>query len=245
MSGPRVARATPLRVTMWTMLLIPVVSQNLLFTLFAALIVLVLGGNLLYQQSVDRRRTRDYTEHCLARGLHFEHDRPGEEARHTATCRLFDAGHSRKWGYTITGERGDIRYTIFEYRWTTGAGKSAQVHTIGAVLWPTTRDLPQFMLTPEGFVAKIAAWFGGQDIDFDDSPQFSDLYRLQGSNEAAVRALFAADLRHALERDSKQHVAGAGKELIWWRDGGLPPTEALDQFLMEGERIRQLFDRPA
>ncbi len=220
-------------------------SSDLIPGLFViGLVVVVTGGTFVYQRIVDRRRTRDYTEHCLARGLRFEHDRPGEEARHTRTSRLFDEGHARKWGYTITGERGDVPYTMFEYRWTTGSGKSSQQHTIGAVLWPTQRDLPDFMLTPEGFGDKIAAWFGGQDIDFADTPQFSDFYRLRGSNERAVRALFTPDLRHALERDHDDHVAGAGKELLWWRNSRLPPSEALDQFLMQADRIRQLFDRP-
>ena len=223
---------------------LPVSSDWIVGVMFSASLA-VIAGAFIYQRIVDRRRTQDYTEHCLARGLRFEHDRPGEEARHTRTCRLFDEGHSRKWCYTITGKRGDLPYTMFEYRWTTGSGKSSQQHTIGAVLWPTERDLPDFMLTPEGFMAKIAAWFGGQDIDFADSPRFSDFYRLRGSNEAAVRALFTADLRHTLERDPDDHIAGGGKELLWWRNGRLPPSEALDQFLTEADRIRLLFDRPA
>jgi len=211
--------------------------------IFIGVAVMLVGGQFLYARAVDRRRTREYSEHCMARGLRFEHDRPGEEARHTATCAVFEQGHARKWSYTITGERDDVQYTMFEYCWTTGSGRSAHRHVIGAVLWPTTRDLPQFMLTPEGFAAKVAAWFGGQDIDFVDTPQFSDAYRLQGSNEAAIRALFTPELRHSVEREVELHVAGAGKELLWWREGGLPPTEALDQFLIEADRIRQLFDR--
>lgn len=208
-------------------------------------LVAVTAGQLVYARILDRRRTRDYTEHCSARGLRFEHDRPGEEAKHQGTCRLFDEGHSRRWGYTITGERDGVQYTMFEYRWTTGSGRSSHVHVIGAVLWPTERDLPAFMLTPEGFMDKVAAWFGGQDIDFTDSPQFSDVYRLRGANEAAVRDLFTPELRHTLERDPDDHIAGARNELLWWRNGRLPPSEALDQFLMESDRIRQLLDRPA
>lgn len=209
-------------------------------------VVLALTAVLLaYGRIVDRRRTRAYREHCLARGLRFEHDRPGEEARHAANCPLFAEGHARKWGYTIAGERDGLPYTMFEYTWTTGSGKSAQTHAIGAVLRPSERELPQFMLTPEGFGAKLAAFFGGQDIDFTESPEFSDRYRLRGANEAAVRELFTAELRHTFAVDTGQHVAGRGHELFWWREGRLPPPEALDQFLMEADRIRRLFDRPA
>jgi len=200
------------------------------------------ASSFIYQRIVDRRRTRDYTEHCLARGLRFEHDRPGEEARHARTCHLFGEGYDREWCYTITGERSDVPYMMFEYRWTTGYFRNSYQHTIGGVLWTVRRDLPDFILTP---AAKPTWWFGGQDIDFADSPQFSDAYRLRAPNEAAVRALFPADVRRAFERDREQHVAGAGKELLLWRNDRLPPSEGLDQFLMEADRIRQLFDRPA
>jgi hypothetical protein len=193
---------------------------------------------------VDRRRTRAYAEFCLPRGYRFEHDRPGHEARYAASCPVFTEGHGRRWGYTITGHRGDAPFTAFEYRWTTGSGKSSNTHTIAAVQWAVERDLPAFMLTPEDLRAKLAALFGGQDIDFDDSPEFSQRYRLQGTDEGAVRALFTPHLRQSLMQFPRQRVAGGLRELFWWRTGKLPASDAFDEFLMEADRARRLFDRP-
>ena len=104
-------------------------------------------------------------------------------------------------------------------------------------------SLPQFLLTPEGFWARVAAYFGGQDIDFADSPEFSSAYRLRGSDEPAVRALFTPARRQVFELIRGQHAAGAGRELMWWRDGVLPPPPEFDAFLMDGERIRVAFAR--
>jgi hypothetical protein len=111
------------------------------------------------------------------------------------------------------------------------------------LLWSIGRTLPQFLLTPEGLLARIAAYFGGQDIDFADSPEFSRAYRLRGSDEAAVRSLFTPARRQVFELNRGQHAAGAGGELMWWRDGALPPPDAFDAFLMEGERVRGAFAR--
>ena len=69
-------------------------------------------------------------------------------------------------------------------------------------------SLPQFLLTPEGFWARVAAYFGGQDIDFADSPEFSSAYRLRGSDEPAVRALFTPARRQVFELIRGQHAAG-------------------------------------
>ncbi len=198
-----------------------------------------------YQRAADRRRREAYERFCLERGLAFRREQPGEERRHAGTCPLLAQGHARHWRYTISGTRNDVPFSAFEYQWTTGGGKSAHTHRIAGVLWTLEREaeLPQFMLTPEGLRARIAAFFGGQDLDFDDSPEFSRAYRLQGQDEGAVRGLFTPDLRHVFAAQPGQHVAGAGRELMWWQDGRLPGPEALDQFLMEAERIRRLFDR--
>ena len=198
-----------------------------------------------YGRVVDRRRTRAYAEFCFPRGYRFEHDRPGHEADFAASCPLFAEGHRRRWGYTITGHRGDAAFTAFEYRWTTGSGNSSHTHTIAAVQWPIERQLPTFILTPEDLRAKLAVLFGGQDVDFDDSPEFSRRYRLQCTDEDAVRTLFTPNLREALMPHPPQHVSGGWRELFWWRTGKLAAPAAFDEFLMEADRVRRMFERSA
>ena len=44
--------------------------------------------------------------------------------------------------------------------------------------------------------------------------------------------------------DPVLHVAGAGRELMWWRDGKLPSPKAFDDFLAEGYRVRLRYEPP-
>src|SRR5881398_4095681 len=212
------------------------------FVVFGGVAV-VAGGVALVNWLLTRRRRRTYEAFCLERGYRFDRERPGEETHHAATCRLFTEGHGRRWTFTIVGTSGGTPFTAFEYRWTTGSGKSSQAHRIGGLLWTMERSLPQFLLTPERLWARLAAYFGGQDIDFAESPEFSRAYRLRGNDEAAVRGLFTPARRQVFELLGSQHAAGAGQELMWWRDGALPPPDQFDVFLMEGQRIQRAFAR--
>ena len=218
-------------------------SDPLIPLIFLGVALTVVAGIALANRIVTQRRRNAYEAFCLERGYRFEPERPGEEARHVATCRVFSEGHRRTWAFTISGTSGGTPFTAFEYRWTTGSGKSSQTHRIGGLLWTVERALPQFLLTPEGLWARLAAYFGGQDIDFAESPEFSSAYRLRGNDEAAVRALFTAARRQVFELSRGQHAAGAGQELMWWRDGVLPPPDQFDVFLMEGQRIQRAFAR--
>jgi len=216
----------------------PATFNWLLLGGFATIVVAGFGINRIY----ERRRREAFERYALERGLRFEAERPGEEQRHTGTCPVFSEGHSRKWRYTFSGTRNGAPFTAFEYRWTTGSGKNATTHYVGAMLWTLEgRKLPQFMLTPEGLFDRIATYFGGQDLDFEDAPEFSKAYRLRGTDEPAVRGLFRSPLRYALSAEPGQHIAGAGNELMWWRVQRLPAGEALDQFMADGERIRRHF----
>ena len=218
-------------------------SDPLIPLIFLSVALTVVAGIALANRIVTNRRRTAYEAFCLERGYRFEPERPGEEARHVATCRVFSEGHRRTWAFTISGTSGGTPFTAFEYRWTTGSGKNSQTHRIGGLLWTVERALPQFLLTPEGLWARLAAYFGGQDIDFAESPEFSSAYRLRGSDEAAVRAVFTPARRQVFEMFRGQHAAGAGQELMWWRDGALPPPDQFDEFLMEGQRIQLAFAR--
>src|SRR3989442_1925327 len=161
----------------------------------AALIVFggvaaVAGGVGLVTWLVTRRRRQAYEAFCRDRGYRFDAQRSGEEARHAATCRLFTEGHGRRWTFTIVGTSGGTPFTAFEYRWTTGSGKSSRSHCIGGLLWTVERSLPLFFLAPQGWWDKGAAYFGVHEIDFDDSPDFSHSYRLQGGDESPGPRLF-------------------------------------------------------
>lgn len=104
---------------------------------------------------------------------------------------------------------------------------------------------PSFALAPETAVSQFKEFFGAQDIDFADDPVFSRFYVLNGTDEAAVRRLFTPSVRHALALERWHRVAGAGTDLFWWQECGLPPPEAVDAFLSEGDAVRRIFAGPS
>jgi len=197
----------------------------------------------------ERRRRAALEEYCLIRGYRFERERPGAEAPLGGTFAVFTHGHRRRWGATITGQVGGRPFTAFEYTYVTGGGKSSNRHRFTAMLWESAQaSLPRFSLVPEGIFSRLAQRFGTQDFDFDEDPEFSRAYQLQGDDERAVRALFSPARRAMLmveapdgRRAPQHHLAGGGTRLLWWRDGRLPKSEVLDQLIADGDRLRRLF----
>jgi hypothetical protein len=201
-----------------------------------------LAGGFLLARAAERKRGEALEGFCLMRGFRFEPERPGAEAALGDLCEQLRSGHSRRWGHTLTGVVSGRPITVFEYRWVTGGGKSSHRHNIHAILWETPgARLPAFRLGPENLLTRLAAVFGGQDIDFDDSPEFSSAYRLRGEDEGAIRAFLTSDVRQFLTLTPGQQIAAAGTRFLWWRHGRLPKPDQLEQFLMEGDALARRF----
>jgi hypothetical protein len=195
----------------------------------------------------QRRRREAFEQYCLVRGYRFERERPGAEAALAETFGIFREGHSRRWRDTISGQVGGRPFTAFEYSYVTGGGKHSSHHRFAMLVWEKAEaNLPRFSLAPEGFFSRLAQRFGRKDFDFVEDPEFSRSYQLQGDDETAVRTLFTAARRAFFMapapdggKTPRHHVAGAGPRLLWWRSGGLPQPDELDQFLADGDRLRR------
>jgi hypothetical protein len=197
----------------------------------------------------DRRRRAALAEYCLVRGYRLELERRGAQEALAEAFAIFRQGHSRRWRWTISGSIGNRPFTAFEYSYVTGGGNSNHRHRFAMLLWEAPdAQLPRFSVVPEGFFRRLGQRFGVKDFDFDEDPEFSRRYQLQGDEEARVRALFTPGRRTFLtapgldgDKPPRHHLAGAGPRLVWWRDGGLPSADQLDQFLAEGDAVRRQF----
>jgi hypothetical protein len=197
----------------------------------------------------DAQRRKALEEFCMTRGYRFEPKREGVAAGAVAGFPIFRKGYSHRWGATISGRMGGRDFTAFEYAYVTGGGNSRNRHRIAGMLWESdTAHLPPFTCVPENALYRLGQILGMQDFDFDDDPEFSTAYQLQGQDEAAVRAFFTRGRRAFLTapgidggRRPRHHVAGSGTQLLWWRNGRLPTADDLDQFLAEGDRLRRAF----
>ena len=142
----------------------------------------------------------------------------------------------------VEGETGSMPFTCFEYSYRTGTGKSRRTHYHAVLLFRTAQvDLPRFELRRENFGDRIAKTFGGQDINFDEFPEFSKQYRLMGEYESEVRRLFNSEVIQELEYYTQLAIEGERRDLIiYWRRTRLSP-ESLPNIISEGLPLFRLF----
>jgi hypothetical protein len=129
-----------------------------------------------------------------------------------------------------------------DYSFWKGSGRHRHVirQTI-AVISNKRYELPSFVLAPENFFARIAQRFGVQDIDFADYPRFSGTFKLQGDDEAAVRALFTPAVIEELELHPDITLEGRGGNLLIFRFKKRVKPEDFPGFHDEAQQLAQLF----
>lgn len=82
----------------------------------------------------------------------------------------------------------ESKINVFDYQYTISTGKSHHTyHQTVFFIQSKQLAMPQMLLKPEHFFHKIGAWLGMQDIDFEEYPDFSDQYLLQGEDEDRIR----------------------------------------------------------
>ena len=119
-----------------------------------------------------------------------------------------------------------------------------QVVQSAVVLDADQLNLPQFALAPEmeGVFGKILAGLGGfGDIDFEDSPEFSESYHLHGWNEEPVRVLFTKSVRDYFASEPDWSVRGDGSRLVIFRFNKVCQQDAMESFVQKSLKILSLF----
>jgi hypothetical protein len=160
---------------------------------------------------------------------------------------LMQQGHSAKLTSAISGERSGATYHVFDYRYTTGSGKSARTWNQTVLAWHLPgRALTRFQLRPEGFWHAIGAFLGMQDIDFASHPAFSRAYVLKGDNEKAIEQLFEPHVLDQLARDTGWSVECTGDWMLIYRhgkriDGAEVTAEEIEKFIDATWRVCEVF----
>ena len=100
-------------------------------------------------------------------------------------------GHSRHASNVFSGSRHGRQIVCFDYRYTTGSGKSQCTHCLSGALIGTVYLFPHLLVRPENFLDKVAEFVGMDDIDFE-SAEFSRKFFVKAEDRK-----FAFDLFHA------------------------------------------------
>ena len=144
----------------------------------------------------------------------------------------------------MSGLADEIEITIFDYRYTTGAGKHQHTQKQTVVLLKSAvLDVPPFSLKPQHVLHNIGKAFGYQDIDFDSHPAFSRKYLLRSTDELAIREVFTPDILEYYESRPGLSTEAEGDRLLFFRASKKVKPEDLPSFLKDGFHIYTLFKR--
>jgi hypothetical protein len=171
-------------------------------TVIGIIVVIILVPLVILWERHNQKKMRQaWREVALGRGFAYIRDREALKSRF-GHFKIFGLGHSQRVIAAMSGTLQDANVVLLDYRYTTGGGRNRRVHrqTICVLSAPGLK-LPHFFVRPETkLIDFLGKMFGGQDINFDEDPQFSKAFVLQGHDEEATRRLFDERVRRHFAR---------------------------------------------
>lgn len=218
--------------------------ESLLPVVFFLGITALAVGILIWSVLREKRRTETFEALAAEMGFDFA-ETDNDFGGQFPGFKLFQQGHGRQARRVMRGDAGGITVCIADYRYVTGSGKNRSVHNLTALLLTRTgMGAPHCALRTQHFYDLLGKLVGFQDIDFDEDPEFSKAYVLQGEDEAAVRERFGPEVRaHFLELRRKNvdlQFEAAGDTLLLYVRRLLSPEE-IQAYLEHGFAILQLW----
>lgn len=166
----------------------------------------------------DKKRTEAFEAYAQQRGYAFE-GRASDLMRLVSGFKLTTQGRSKEFKNAMRGAKDRAQVFLADYKYVTGGGKSTTTHrqTVCVVRYPGLR-LPHFFVRRQlPLFDAVGKLFGGQDINFDDDPDFSKAFVLQSDEgDGEVRRYFNERARaHFVGLASKYvQVEGDGEVLL-------------------------------
>lgn len=203
-------------------------------------IVLVIVAAIVLSVRAARRRREALAESAALMGFSYEESDDSFPARYQQ-FEIFTKGHSRRATNILKGKTLRAEACALDYRYITGGGKHSSIHhqTV-CILRSPALALPRFALRREfGLVDRIVEAFTGQDIDFEEDPEFSKKIALRGEDAEAVRRLFRPEVRAHFLRcaESASRFEGRGDTLLVDCGTLVKPDEVRDLLVELSETV--------
>ncbi len=206
--------------------------------------VALAGLSFLIYHLYEKRRTRKWREIAESLGLKFS-ERDDSVMERGSDIHLFTLGHSRKAKNVLEGDANGIDIILADYHYTTGGGKNSTTHlqTICLAKSPEL-NIPVSNMRPQSFFDSIGKLLGGQDIDFETDPEFSQAFVLQGKDEQEVRACFGSEVRRWFCSGAKlkMYFEAGGDTLLFHQGHRVNPEDA-QELLGQALELVKLFAR--
>jgi hypothetical protein len=187
-------------------------------------------------------RIKKLREAARSLGLTYRSTANDDDCKLASGCSLMDEGHDPDVANVLEVARTDeLDLTLFDFSHKRGDETSKMIvsQTVARIRAPLLK-LPAFHLLPT-ICVEDESKPPGTDINFSDSPKFSEKYFLRGEDEAALRRLFSPTLRENLETLDYLIIDGADEVLfIFCRGNRIKPAEIAAR-IEQDKRIAALF----
>lgn len=202
--------------------------------------------DLVRKQTANRDPSRGGQLRAVAHRLKMDYIESEEYSvtREVADFELFKKGRNRLSTNILhkMDEWMENNVKIFDYEFETGHrdNRRTVVQTV-FLLKSKSLGLPQFVMKPEGFLDKIAHYFGRQDIDFERFPKFSGQYILKGEDEEYIRYKMTDEILHFFTRERGWHMEGINYYLILYKENHRLSAGSIGQLYERGMGLFELF----
>jgi hypothetical protein len=148
----------------------------------------------------------------------------------TSLFKLFSLGRNGRQSHVMHGQRAELRVVLGDFTYITGTGKNAKSnHRTFCMAQKTNVKKAGCLVRPQNAVFdRLGKMLGGQDINFEDDPEFSKYFVLQTEDdEQLVRRQFGALIRNQLTalRLKNPHFEAQGDLIVFHRGSRLKEAE--------------------
>jgi len=177
-----------------------------------------------------KRREAGWQKLCRRYNLQFEgswfsfFSTPIKISPYWEFFQLFSKGHSRKVIYRGRGQYRGYSIEVFDYQYTTGSGRSRQTHYFTPLLVHTRSQLGKIIIRPEGFLDKLAAVIGFDDIDLDYR-EFNKKFYVKSPDKKYAYDLLHSRAMEFLLRHSGITVETGRRSFLFYFDGKMSLRE--------------------
>jgi hypothetical protein len=209
--------------------------QGIIFVSIAVVVVIPLVIALVvWQRRLAAARTEALKSIATRLRAEFRPDGPPDLAQSLATLPLCSKRARGKLSNVLQRFSDNPELAVFDFEYYQSSGQSGHmVRQTVACLDLDPMQLPEFTLHPESIIDRIAVKFGGQDIDFEQYPEFSAKYRLKSPQESEIRRAFAPALMNWLAQQPNCHLECTGRRIIWYESGKVIDPGQLEQFVRD------------
>lgn len=198
--------------------IIPYLVIGGFISLFVA--VWVIGG------ALARKRREELAAWCQQHDFEFSGERYDRMDSRYPAIQCLQNGRSRYAFNIISGTwDGQNALLAFDYHYVTGSGKHRQTHYLSVVILGVPFDLKPLVIRPENILDRMAAFFGYEDIDLEDSPEFSRRFHVKSPDPQWARQVLCPGLVDLLMQSSKYSVQMDGPLVVVWQGRQIPPRE--------------------